>query len=295
MSLKENLKLDGIQDMFKPEDDAEATLDDLYPAISVILNCHNEPQVPALLKRALESVAVQDFKEPWEVIVVNDGEAQDENAKVFDLFKDSFMANPHIVRYTAFGTEEESGYQCRPKNVGIYHARGGYICFLDYDNEFTPDHLSVLFNAITEGNVWADFVYGQREYVLDDECDEEFTLPNGKKAKLPTGVPNYTLWDAAAVARLYTSALNNFIDTSDTIITRGSLWRLFLATGTMWNEEYRRFADWELMTRAVYAASWRGKSVEKVVQKYHWTGSNLQLTREANEIPQKKRIDEVPV
>ena len=56
---------------------------------------------------------------------------------------------------------ENSGYQCMPKNKGVemasqirvqddgsYKGGGDYIAYLDDDNTWRPNHLSVLVNAI---------------------------------------------------------------------------------------------------------------------------------------------------
>jgi hypothetical protein len=47
------------------------------------------------------------------------------------------------------------------------------------------------------------------------------------------------------------------------------------------------------LTRAAFFAGWRGKAVDEVVSIYHWTGDNVQLTRAANETPDKKKIQEL--
>jgi len=256
--------------------------------VTAIVNCHNGSKVVDLLPRALESVLKQQFNRPWEVIVVNDGKPLD---KVVDIAEDYFNKFEKIgVGFTFFGTEEESGYQCYPKNVAIMHAKGEYISFLDYDNEWTPNHLQVLYDAIVEGTVWPDFTYGRRDYVLDEGCAEKVTLPGGAEITLPTGETSLIPWVQETVQHLGRSASNNFIDTSDFMTSRGAFWRLYMMTEKMWNEKLRRFGDWELIARAAFFAGWRGKAVDEVVQRYHWTGVNLQITRPPQEVPQKERI-----
>lgn len=241
-----------------------------WPHVTAIVNTYERPY---LLKRALASVYAQDFTD-FEVIVIHDGPASHATAHVCENYSQLFDARN--VAFTFTSTDECSGYQCVPKNFAIYLSRGDYIAFLDDDNEWTVDHLSLLVGAIEDGEVWPDFTYGMREYV-DDRVD--------KAPVLPVGPSPFTPFDAKAQELLARSPSFNFIDTSDALIARGALWRLYLATERMWNETYRRFGDWELFTRGVFFAGWRGKAVDAIVQRYHWHGGNIQLTRPAQETP----------
>jgi glycosyltransferase involved in cell wall biosynthesis len=259
--------------------------------ITAIVNCHNTPTAPQLLKRALDSVKQQDIGVPWEVIIVCDGKPDKEVVDVCEEASTFFLECG--IGFTFFGTEDASGYQCKPKNVAIIHARGEYIAFLDYDNEWRPDHISTHYIALTEGNIWPDFTYSRFNYIIDDGCDKKVTLPGGKKHTLPEGETMYQPWDKEAHKRLSISPMANFIDTSCLMASKGALWRLYVATQTMWNEDYRRFADWELIARATFFAGWRGKGVDKVTMDYHWTGKNVQLTRPVEEVPQKKKLDDI--
>lgn len=257
--------------------------------VTAIINCHNAPKVPKLLERALKSVLKQKFDIPWEVIVVNDGKPIKETIDVAEKYAKKFEKKG--IDFTFFGTEEESGYQCRPKNIAIWHAKGEYISFLDYDNEWTPNHLEVLHTALTEGAVWPDFAYGRRKYVIDEGCPRKLTLPGqSEEIELEEGESPLVEWSQKSLSMLGASAMNNFVDTSDFMASRGAFWRLHLTTDMMWNEKWRRFGDWEVITRAAFFAGWVGKAVDEVVQTYHWTGDNIQLTRPAKETPEPERI-----
>jgi len=256
--------------------------------VTAIINCHNAPKVARLLPRALDSVLKQRFNKPWEVIVVNDGKPLDEVVDIAEEYSAKFEEMG--VEFKFFGTEEASGYQCRPKNIAIWHARGEYISFLDYDNEWTPGHLAVLHNALVEGTVWPDFSYGRRRYTIDEGCPKKVTLPGGNEIDLVEGKSQYVEWTEENMAVLGSSATRNFVDTSDFMTSRGAFWRLQTATGKMWDEGYRRFGDWELIARAAFFAGWRGKAVDEIVQIYHWTGDNMQLTRSPNEVPTGEKV-----
>ena len=245
-----------------------------YPAVSAILNTYNRP---AKFRRALESIWTQTYRD-MEVLVIYDGPIDDETAEICDEYHKLFEGQD--INFVVAGLDENSGYQCVPKNVGILIAKGDYIAFLDDDNEWTPDHLELLVTAMEEGKIWPDFVYGRRLYI--DEREDK----SGKK--LMTGPSQFVEWNQAAEERLGSSAANNFIDTSDTLISRGAFWRLQMATDMMWNETMRRFGDYEMITRGVFFAGWRGKAINHIVQNYYWHGENLQLTRPANEVPRQQ-------
>lgn len=245
-----------------------------WPTVTAVINTFERPHT---LDRALASVLAQDYID-MEVLMIHDGPASEETVKVAEKYYEAFEAKE--IDFSFMGLEENSGYQCVPKNVGVEHARGDYIAYLDDDNEWTPDHLSALVSSIEEGEQWPDFVYGRRLYVADDDA------PDNLKASV--GESPLILINENTMAGLATSPMNNFIDTSDTLITRGAMWMLHANTGMMWNERLRRFGDWELFTRALFYGGWRGKAVDRVVQVYHWHGGNLQHTRPARETPTLK-------
>lgn len=241
-----------------------------YPAVSVVVSTYKRP---ALLKRALLSIAAQTFRD-FELIIVHDGPFEPATTDVLD----ELIFHFHGINVTPLALSENSGYQCVPKNVGIHMSKGDYIAFLDDDNEWTTDHLAVLVHSIEEGEDWPDFVYGRREYI------------NETAEKLPSGRSPYVEWNQHSRDQIARGPMHNFVDSSDLLIARGAFWRLELATGDMWKESLRRFADWELIVRGAFFSGWKGKGVDKVLQRYYWHGENIQLTRPYHETPQEKHI-----
>ena len=258
-----------------------------YPTITAILNTHTSPTSVGLTERAVQSLCQQQVNVPWEVVIVNDGKATDEMADMVEKYVDSsgevdklnVIKGSYIPQVKFFGTEEVSGYQCYPKNVATYHAKGEYISYLDYDNEWLPTHLASLYNALTEGSVWPDFTYGRRTYVIDPGCEIKQTLPGGQEIELKEFTSPLVEWGERSVQALGQGPMCNFIDSSDFMVAKGALWSMQLATNMMWNEGLRRFADWELITRGAHFVGWRGKAVDEVLTNYHWHGQNVQLTR----------------
>lgn len=250
-----------------------------WPTVTVIVATHQRPK---LLKRALASVARQTFRD-FEVIVIHDGPANKETVKVCDNAAKGLERKGVHLRLLA--TSEESGYYTLPRNWATMHARGDYIANLDDDNEWTPEHLQVLVEAIEEGEEWPDFVYSRRKYVTDPGGPKMFggvPMPRGSSPLVP--------WDEQAKERLASSVMNNFIDSGDFLVGRGCYYNLAVQTGMMWNEGYRRFGDYELLCRAVFFGGWRGKAVDRVTHIYHWHTSNVSTTRPPQELPQEMRL-----
>ncbi|MBD1918179.1 MULTISPECIES: glycosyltransferase family A protein [Cyanophyceae] len=110
----------------------------------------------AFLEEAIASVFAQTYK-AWELILVDDG-STDGSTAIAKLYAQQY---PEQVRYL-----EHEGHQNRgmsaTRNLGIYHAKGDYIGFLDADDIWLPHKLeqqTELFNRYPE----AGMVYGRAQ------------------------------------------------------------------------------------------------------------------------------------
>lgn len=119
--------------------------------VSIITATYNRPK---LLKRAIKSVLAQTFEE-WELIVVDDCSPTDAAERLVAGFNDP--------RIKYFRMPENSGHDGPPKNVGIAHATGEYIAFLDDDDEYMPEFLKVLLTYASQSQ--SDLTYG--DYLID--------------------------------------------------------------------------------------------------------------------------------
>ena len=225
-----------------------------WPKVSVIISTYKRPE---MLKRALRSCLNQRYKD-FEVLVVDDG--SDTAGKPCEEMLPEFEAAG--IRLVAMNLAENSGYQCVPKNVGISYARGAYIAYLDDDNEFDPWHLQTLVDDIEK--MGTDAVYSRWRYRGEgptDEYDTPFYAMNKASAKGLTQGPMF-----------------NFVDTSSILHSKAAFVGVF--GENIWNQEARRFGDWELVARSITdGLRWRG--VDKVTFTYWWHGENLQITRPA--------------
>jgi glycosyltransferase involved in cell wall biosynthesis len=104
---------------------------------SIVLPTYNRA---CILPGTIRSVIAQTFGD-WELIIVDDcsSDKTEETVKVF---------NDDRIRYTFNETNRERGYS---RNKGISLATGRYVCFLDSDDEFLPNHLQVFYDHLAAG------------------------------------------------------------------------------------------------------------------------------------------------
>lgn len=97
--------------------------------VSVVIPLYNKKNQ---ILRAIDSVLAQSFQD-FEIVVVDDGST---DGSVEVLLRAGMQDNPRfsLVRQPNAGPG-------RARNVGVAHARGRYIAFLDADDEWRPPYL----------------------------------------------------------------------------------------------------------------------------------------------------------
>ena len=205
------------------------------PEISVVISTYNRPQ---LLQRAVNSVLNQTFRN-FEIVVVDD-----HSDKLPNL-----VLPKGETRVTPIRLPFNTGYQTRPKNVGIMCSKGKYIAYLDDDNVYLPDHLETLHKAITKTG--ADVVYGDRVY--------KSTNPNERRFMGKQSLP----FDLNQINTA------NYIDTSDVMHTIQAINDI-----GFWDIFWERKGDWLLMVRFGKAGK-KIVHVPKIITEYHWNETNI--------------------
>ncbi len=104
-----------------------------HSSVSVIIPSYNRLH---LLQNAIDSVVSQSVV-PCEVIVVDDGSS---DGTVLGVFKASLRNNRAFMRVLRM---RHCGMPGAVRNVGIRHARGDYIAFLDSDDVWLADKLAL--------------------------------------------------------------------------------------------------------------------------------------------------------
>jgi glycosyltransferase involved in cell wall biosynthesis len=109
----------------------------MSPLFSIIIPTYNRAK---LLEVAIKSV-IEQTCDDWELIIVDDG-STDETKAFLDSIKEEKI-------YTYFQLKKE---RSAARNFGIEKAKGIYICFLDDDDYFLPNHLAAFEKLITKEN-----------------------------------------------------------------------------------------------------------------------------------------------
>lgn len=121
------------------------------PLVSVIMIFLNEAN---FIREAIESVLAQSYGN-WELLLVDDGSTD----------KGSAIAMEYVVRFPRkIRYFEHPGHQNRgmsaSRNLGLYHAAGEYIAFLDADDVWLPEKLMQQVATMTS-EPRAAMVYGR--------------------------------------------------------------------------------------------------------------------------------------
>jgi glycosyltransferase involved in cell wall biosynthesis len=116
--------------------------------VSIIIPTYNRAD---LIGETIQSVIDQSYKS-WELIIVDDG-STDDSKNYITKFKDE------RIRYY---TIEHCGILGKVRNVGISHAKGDYIAFLDSDDLWLPQKLEYQLTLLDQYPN-ASFVFGHGE------------------------------------------------------------------------------------------------------------------------------------
>lgn len=128
------------------------------PKFSIIIPVYNSCKY---LKKCLESVINQDYKD-YEIIVVNDG-STDDSFKIVD----SVCSKNDKVKYFDYGKNRGLSFA---RNFGVTKSCGEYLLFLDSDDYYSDNFLSVLSDSISDD----DIVRFQCRDVFDDGSVKEY-------------------------------------------------------------------------------------------------------------------------
>lgn len=126
----------------------------MEPKVSVIVPVYN---IEKYLMECLESIAAQTL-DNIQVLLIDDG-SKDSSGQIC---KDFILSHPNFEYY-----HKENGGTASARNVGLLHARGEYIGFVDSDDWIEPNMFATMYHAAKETD--ADIVYckmvGLADYV----------------------------------------------------------------------------------------------------------------------------------
>ncbi|MGV2291648.1 glycosyltransferase family A protein [Trinickia sp. YCB016] len=116
------------------------------PTVAVIVPFYNGSR---WVERAIASIYEQTVPAN-EVIVVNDGSRSEEQAALYALNK----------KYPFRIIDKPNGGQGSARNAGVDASNSDYICFLDQDDYYLPEHIEILVCAIPKREARLGFIYG---------------------------------------------------------------------------------------------------------------------------------------
>jgi len=105
--------------------------------VSIIMPTFNRAKI---ISNSIQSVLDQEYKN-WELWVCDDG-SMDNTEEIVRSFND---ARINHVKFTHVGA-------ARARNIGLSHAKGLYIAYLDSDNIWHPQFLNIMMRSLDENN-----------------------------------------------------------------------------------------------------------------------------------------------
>ena len=148
------------------------------PLVSVIIIFLNEER---FLEEAIGSVFAQSYSR-WELLLVDDG-SWDGSMAIARRFANQYHGK---VRYLEHEGHRNQGMSAS-RNLGLRHATGEYIAFLDADDVWLPHKLERQL-AVMESQPEAEMVYGapqlwyswtKRQEDSQRDCLQAITVPPG--------------------------------------------------------------------------------------------------------------------
>ena len=174
----------------------------MHPEVSVIIPAYN---VQYHILSTINSVLSQDYpKEKVEIIVINDG-STDNTAGILFGIDDSRVK---IIN-------KENGGVSSARNLGLLHAEGKFVSFLDGDDIWSSNFLREMMKYISENNCRAIGCLFNME-------TDGFTTP--KKTKLPVDNDFYLWYFSTIGMTINTNSWlieKNIINTNNIIFTDG--------------------------------------------------------------------------
>ncbi len=143
---------------------------------SVIMPAYNSEK---FIMKSIKSVLAQTYTD-FELIVIDDGSTDGTKAQIEQFDDDR-------IRYIY---QENAGVSAA-RNKGILESKGQYVCFLDSDDEWKPNHLELLCTLVEKYNHCGLYVTGydirlcngevihKSQQILHSISEEDFESDNG--------------------------------------------------------------------------------------------------------------------
>lgn len=130
------------------------------PTLSIIIPVYNSAKY---LKACLDSIFAQDFRD-YEIIAVNDG-SKDNSGEILDKIA---LNDKRLKVY-----HQPNGGVSKARNIGIQHASGKFITFIDSDDRIRPGYLS----NFTYDETIGIQIQGMELYFVENTSNNKVIVP----------------------------------------------------------------------------------------------------------------------
>lgn len=191
--------------------------------ISIIIPVYN---CEKYISTCLSSIASQTYKN-FELLLINDC-STDNTFNIINEYLDE-----HPINNVNIVTLGQNSGQSTARNMGIRHAKGEYILFMDSDDSISSDCLELMVNKMEEDNV--DIVIGENIIQKDDDSkyitvdiEKDYIYGNDKILSLFVNNKWYNpVWNKLIKKEIITK---NELFFKDGLIFEDELWSFMLAT-----------------------------------------------------------------
>jgi len=216
------------------------------PLVSIIVRTKDRP---ILLKKAMQSIAEQTYR-PIEVVLINDGGLDVDIKTLNNILGDIALSYRKLENNTG---------RAHAGNIGITMSRGEYICFLDDDDRFYNNHVSILLNALEEFDYQA--AYTDANIVYQDYNPEEEKISEREKRLFVSKAFSYE-----------ELLIDNYIPLI-CIMFRREILNLFQG----FDENFELYEDWDLIIRI--GEKYPFYHIPKITAEYIQWSNSLQISQ----------------
>lgn len=114
------------------------------PIVTIIMPAYN---VENYISPSIESVLRQNFKD-WELIIINDG-STDQTKNIAESYA---KKDPRVKVINQINSGVSAA-----RNAGLNHVGGEYVSFLDADDQYDPQYIELMLNALLSSNTEVAF------------------------------------------------------------------------------------------------------------------------------------------
>lgn len=163
--------------------------------VSIIVPVYNRE---TYIEQCITCLINQSYKN-IEIVVVDDG-STDRSGEICE----SFAAADRRVKVI----HQENGGVSRARNVGVLHAQGEHICFVDSDDYVAPNYVKYLYGLLTESG--AELACcgfentSRRDWTVSEDQDEYFVCTGTQACRIMlSGQPGKELLLSSLWGKLY--------------------------------------------------------------------------------------------